>query len=183
MIRGTEQTIENGSGNIQAARDVNIVNNHYFKGYKPVGIRFYENDICIVLEAFNTYSNSYFEEPNLHDKEFELICKPEKNQINNLSPEYFQIICDEYLPYFRKVEKFLKAPQNKDYLRYYKKTAIQINFRIGVLKKYFTHFEDILNQILNDIIGNLDSNIVNDIDLFIIFMNYMYWHCDIGRRG
>lgn len=178
---GIEQTIDNGNGNIQANGDVSVINN-YFNGYAPVGIRFYENDICMVLEAFNVYIDGNEEEFENENKEFELICKPEKNQINNLSEGYFQTICDSYLPYFKKVEIFLKAPQNKDQLKKYEKTAMQINFRIGVLRKYCNYFEDILNIILNEVVENVDSNIVKDIDVFIIFINYMYWNCDIGRR-
>ena len=178
----TEQVVENGNNNLQAGRDAKVINN-YFSEYRPVGIRFYEDDICMVLNAFNEYCDNVEDlKQDMDIDEFEMVGKPEKNRLNNLSEEYFQTICDEYLPYFKKVESFLKAPQNKLFLKNYRKTADQIKFRIGVLRKYYEYFEDVLNVILNEIIADKESVVVKDIDVFIIFINYMYWNCDIGRR-
>lgn len=182
MLRTNKQRIEEGDGNIQSNGDVQVTYN-YFSDYQPSVIRFYEGDICEVLEKFN----SYLEEDNgnssgLQVDEFEVVDKPEKNRLNNLSVEYFQMICEEYLTYFRKIDVFLKAPQNKKYLAMYRKTAAQLKFRIGVIRKKFVYFEDVLESILMDVIGNKESSIVTNIDLFIVFINYMYWNCDIGKR-
>lgn len=182
MLRTSKQAIEQGNGNIQSNGDV-LINNNYFRDYQPSIIRFYEGDICEVLKKFN----SYLEEvegnnSGLQDDEFEVVDKPEKNRLNNLSLEYFQMICEEYLTYFRKIDNFLKAPQNKMYLAMYRKTAIQLKFRISVIRKNYVYFEEVLESILLEVIGNKESSVVNNIDLFIIFLNYMYWNCDIGKR-
>lgn len=176
------QKIENGNGNIQAQGDVAVVNN-YFRDYQPSIIRFYEGDICKVLEKFKEYIAGIEEpEESISLSELELIEKPEKNCLNNLSEDYFETICEEYLTYFWKIDLFLKAPQNKEYMKLYRKTAMQLNFRIGVLRKRFEYFEEVLHEILNNIISNDESSVVKNIDVFIVFINYMYWNCDIGKR-
>jgi len=174
------QKIENGNGNIQAQGNVNV---NFFRDYKPNAIRFYENDICEVLKKFEEHADDIDEyEGDASLSELELIEKPEKNILNNLSEDYFTIICDEYLTYFRKIDQFLKAPQNKEYMKLYRKTATQLNFRISVLRKRYEYFEEVLHEILNSIISNEKSKVVENIDVFIIFINYMYWNCDIGKR-
>lgn len=78
MLRTSKQMIEEGDGNIQSNGDVQVTYN-YFSDYQPSVIRFYEGDICEVLEKFN----SYLEEDNgissgSQDDEFEVVDKPEK---------------------------------------------------------------------------------------------------------
>jgi len=176
------QKIGNGNGNIQAQGDVAVVHN-YFQDYQPNVIRFYEGDICEVLRKFEEYIDGIEDpESDIILSELELIEKPEKNCLNNLSEDYFQTICKEYLTYFRKIDLFLKAPQNKKYMKLYRKTATQLNFRISVLRKRFEYFEEVLDEILNNIVSNQESSVVQNIDVFIVFINYMYWNCDIGKR-
>lgn len=176
-----KQTIKEGNGNIQARGDVAVTNN-YFRDYQPGVIRFYEGDICEVLSRFDEYISNEEVEETVEIDEYELIEKPEKNQLNNLSDEYFKMICDEYLTYFKKIDAFLRAPQNKEYLKMYRKTAAQLKFRIGVIRKKFEFFEEVLEEILLEVVANKESNVVKNIDVFIIFLNFMYWNCDIGKR-
>ncbi len=187
MLNTKEQTISNGDGNIQAHGNVDISRN-YFIDYKPPHITFCEQNILAVIEEFNS-NLDLFEESgteNILDGEFENIDKTEKNKLNKLSDEYFDTICEEYLPYFYKIDKFLKAPQNKDTLVKYRKIAQQLKVSIAAKRKKFDYFEEILDDIMATIIDAIregrqkfDEDVVN---VFIIFLNYMYWNCDIGRR-
>lgn len=171
--------VASGDGNILTAGNVAIEN--YF-AYTP-GIRFYEKDICKVLSEFDDYIDNINKNNVLNSsEEFEIIGKPEKNRINNLSDEYFHTMYEDYLPHFNKIDIFLKDPKNKKYLRMYQKTAAQLKFRISVLRQKYTYFEEVLGAILDDIIANQNSEIVDNIDIFILFINFMYWNCDIGRR-
>lgn len=184
MKYSASQEIQNGSNNIQTGRDANIININCFKTYKPHAIRFYEKDICTVIEAFNVYVDEIkndLEKVDL-DREFQLTEKPKKNKLNNLSEEYFKMICEEYLPYFNKIDVFLRAPQNKAYLNKYRKTVAELKFRISTLRKHYEYFEDVLTAILNEVLNSGNDSIIEHRDVFIIFINYMYWNCDIGRR-
>lgn len=118
MFNGDKQTIESGSHNIQAGGDVNISTN-YYSGYCPAKIVFYENDICDVINEFDQYTELFAGDPidNTENTEFDFIFKSEKNELNNLSEEYFEIICDSFLEYFEKIKHFLGLPQNKEILK------------------------------------------------------------------
>lgn len=173
------QSIGMGSRNVQA-RDITI---QYFNDYHPSVLRFYENDICMVIEKFNNYIEEVGDDiEEVTEPDLGYVEKPKKNRINNLSEEYFQSICEEYLPYFKKIDDFLRAPQNKKYLKKYKTTAKELKFKIDVERKNYTYFEEILNAILLNVLNGTNQSIIENRDVFIVFLNYMYWNCDIGRR-
>lgn len=184
MLNTNEQTISNGDGNIQAQGNVDNSRN-YFIDYKPAHITFYEQDIFAVIEDFNRHLDLFEENgnENITDKEFENIEKPEKNRLNKLSDEYFDTICEEFLPYFYKIDKFLKAPQNKSTSVKYRKIAQQLKVSIAANRRKFDYFEEILDDIVATIVGAIRENKQNfDVNVIIVFLNYMYWNCDIGRR-
>lgn len=184
MLNTKEQTISNGDGNIQAQGNVDISQN-YFIDYKPAHINFYEQDIFAVIEEFNSHLDLFEENEaeNILDEEFENIDKTEKNRLNKLSEEYFNTICEEFLPYFYKLDNFLKAPQNKNILRKYRKVAQQLKISIAANRKRFDYFEEILDDIVATMIDAVrESKQDLDVNVIIVFLNYMYWNCDIGRR-
>ena len=55
MQSENRQSIGVGSGNVQA-RDITV---QYFSNYHPSVLRFYENDICMVIEEFNNYIEEF----------------------------------------------------------------------------------------------------------------------------
>ena len=182
-MSNTKQSIVDGDNNIQASRDVNI-NNNYFMNYEPAQIVFHEADICEVINTFKNYTDLF--DDNLEDdgKELEIILKPEKNRINNLSEDYFKNICENFLPFFKKVDIFLKAPQNKKITRKYRSIALQLNNHIAVIRKNYNYFEEVLNKIVIDVRDTLSMQGKSiEVDVLIVFINYMYWNCDIGRRA
>lgn len=184
MFNGNEQTIENGDNNIQAAGDVNITNN-YYSGYCPAKIVFFEDDICDVINEFAQYTDLFDEEEGKgsNGTEFDFVFKTEKNKLNNLSEDYFQTICEGFLEYFGKIKQFLELPQNKSFLRKYKKSALQLKVHIEVIRKNFEYFEQILNYVTYEIVNNTThEKIKSNPDLIILFINFMYWNCDIGKK-
>lgn len=115
MFNSSEQTISNGNGNVQAQGDVNI--NNYFQNHEYIHINVYEKDIFNVIEQFEEnidLFDGFDDNIENNDLEFDLIEKERKNELNKLSPEYFQVICDDFLPLFYKIDDFLKSPQNKE---------------------------------------------------------------------
>ena len=184
MLNTKEQTINDGDGNIQAQGNVDISQN-YFIDYKPTHITFYEQDIFAVIEEFNDNLDLFEGNgvENISAEEFENIDKTEKNRLNKFSDEYFDTICKDYLPYFYKLDDFLKAPQNKSILQKYRKIAQQLKFSIAANRKKFDYFEEILDDIVATVIRAIrDREQDFDVNVIIIFLNYMYWNCDIGRR-
>lgn len=184
MLNTNEQTISNGSGNIQAQGNVDNSRNYFFD-YKPAHITFYEQDIFAVIEEFNKHLDLFEENGdfNISDAEFENIDKIEKNRLNKLSDEYFDTICEEFLQYFYKIDRFLKSPQNKDVLKKYRKIAQQLKVSIAANRTKFNYFEEILDDIVATILKAVKQSEQNlDVNVIIVFLNYMYWNCDIGRR-
>ena len=181
LLSSNKQEIGEGSNNIQAGGDVIIQCIQNKDPMEP--IRFYEDDICAVLEEFDNYVEE-IEQVIVEESNFELdyIEKPEKNRLNNLSEEYFEYMTEEYLSYFYKIDEFLKAPQNKEHLKKYKNTAKGLNMRIAVIRKNYQYFEDVLLEFVNAVENSKNDNMKEHRILFMVFLHYMYWNCDIGRK-
>ena len=174
MFNSSEQTISNGNGNVQAQGDVNI--NNYFQNHEYIHINVYEKDIFNVIEQFDDNIEN-------NDLEFDLIEKERKNELNKLSPEYFQVICDDFLPLFYKIDDFLKSPQNKEALKKYRKVACFLKHSITAKRDKFGAFEEVLDDIVCTLVRNITiSGATIDAVNVVVFLNYMYWNCDIGRR-
>lgn len=124
--------VKKGNNNIQALGNVYIEN--YFSDYHPTRIVFYEVDLCNIIEEFDKYTDFYDNSDieTSSDDEFKYLLKPEKNILNKLSDESFDIILEDFLPYFNKVKTFLELPQNKELLKKYKKSVVQLKVHITI---------------------------------------------------
>lgn len=184
MFNSSEQTISNGNGNVQAPGDVNI--NNYFQNHEYIHINVYEKDIFNVIEQFEEnidLFDGFDDNIENNDLEFDLIEKERKNELNKLSPEYFQVICDDFLPLFYKIDDFLKSPQNKEALKKYRKVACFLKHSITAKRDKFGAFEEVLDDIVCTLVRNITiSGATIDAVNVVVFLNYMYWNCDIGRR-
>lgn len=186
------QRINNGNENIQIGGDVNAENlsiNLFKDPFVPKAIIFYEEHLVEVIEVFD---KEYGKKMDVHSDEYEKKIeelkkfkdtkKDKKNKKNRLSEIYFRTICDRYLHYFDKIDIFLMSPMNIEFNKKYQSSAIAINMQIMVLRHEFDKFEEILLHILQGIIENGKDTFKDNIDIFIVFINYMYWNCDIGER-
>lgn len=144
--------------------------------------RFYEDDIRQVILIFSEKVKFDEVEPKT-DENLEYIAKPEKNKINNIDEEYFSEIKDISLAYFKDIENFLKNPMNIELKRKYKNTVADL--RGYIHKNIESHsFMSLLEGIIEHVIGNDDkASIYRYRDLVRIFVHYMYWNCDIGRKS
>lgn len=185
---GLNQEIHNGNNNKQAGRDLIEINNenYFVEAYKPRPIIFYEDDIVNVIEIFNKeYGSKIYKDENYNSNveldEFEMIEKEEKNKKNKLSEAYFSMICDRYLIYFKKINNFLRSPINGRYRDKYRSTAMVLNMQITQKRSEYDYFDEILTGIVTDIISK-ECKLKEDSAVFIMFLNFMYWNCDIGER-
>ncbi len=104
-----------------------------------------------------------------------------KNRINGLSDEYFtQFIEAESMPYMRTIDKFLKDPRNKDWLKRYNNVAFHLRHSYALHREHFKSFEMIFGDVLNRL--HLHGQIPGNERLASIFLHYMYCFCDFGRR-
>ncbi len=173
------QTISNGNGNNMAGRD--IINNYYSSDEH---IDLYENDIRNLIEIFDANLNIFDDNPTevVEGGKYDFTEKERKNQLNNLSNDYFNILCDDFLPYFYKIDNFLKNPQNKKLYDKYKNVSLYLKATIEANRRKYDKFEEIISDVTNKILNvTQNSNSMNSA-LVSVFLNYMYWNCDIGRR-
>lgn len=108
------------------------------------------------------------------------ILKP-KNQLNNLSEEYFESnIVEDSMPHFKTIKEFLSNPRNTVWRKRY--TNISRQFR----NKYQTHRADFgsFEKIFDDIFDRLQTRgqLAGQDALVYTFLHYMYCTCDLGRR-
>lgn len=169
-----------GSENSQAGRDITNVNNYYSS--MPRAIHLYPNDIKELVEGLFSCVEGYTEGEHYNPSDLTYTDKEEKNKLNSLSDEYFRFIVDEQLAYFHTIDEFLKDHKNKDLLKIYHKTTSVIRWRIAIIKRKFETFEEIIFTICNELMEAKAHCFSGKEYLCIIFINYMYWACDIGKR-
>lgn len=175
MIDKTIQKIK-GNNNHQAGRD--IINHNYYFEHSREPIIFNQEDIKNVIICFDKLINKINSEPLDMSK----IPIEEKNEINKLSEDYFELIKEESLEYFSKIDSFLKDPKNKEYLKMYTNTAVELKHKITINRKKYDCFEEILEELYDSICYNDVGEINFDKRLIWVFLNYMYCNCDIGKK-
>ena len=177
MLDTVEQKIS-GNGNVVAGGDIiltEIINNENH-------IVLYEDDIVNVIKQFDEHMDLFDENTYalVEGGKYDFAEKEKKNILNNLSDEYFEIIKEEFLPYFYKIDDFLKNPQNKKIQQTYKKVSLRLKTTIQANRRKFNCFEEILSDISNTL-SKADKSNVEPL-VVMVFLNYMYWNCDIGRK-
>ena len=171
MSKKIEQNI-NGSNNITAGRDV------YIKYSSQEPLRFYDEDFKIIILAFAKNLKSMTD----HITDF---IKPDiqnKNKINKLSDEYFEYIKENSLPYFSQIDDFLKDPINDEFLYKYQATVKELQHLVIIYRKKVNSFEELFEMIFRYILEQNLSELKEKRDLILLFIHYMYWNCDIGRK-
>ncbi len=143
--------------------------------------RFFEEDIQKVILLFSN-NKDWAQISPIKEDNFDYINKKEKNKLNNVSEDYFADIRDNSLKSFDIIDDFLKDPRNVKLLQYYINTVSDLRGYIFQNKDSYT-FEDILESIIRNIAGEKpDDDIFRVRALVRVFVHYMYWNCDIGRK-
>ena len=145
--------------------------------------RFFEKDIRDVILLFA--KDSDWKKNVVPDRRDDLVYidKIQKNKLNGVDETYFSSIKEHSLKFFDCIEAFLKDPRNMDLLDMYENTVSDL--RGYILKNLDQHsFTQILEFIIETIAGEPeDSDIFRKRGLVRIFVHYMYWNCDIGRKS
>ncbi len=143
-------------------------------------LRIFPEDIKDIIIAFSD---------NKDDIELEEIKDPFKhvdielkNKINNLNEDYFNFIKDKSQVYFSQISKFLGDPKNKEFLEQYENISNELQAKIITNRDKFTEFNKIFEYYYDFILAKCPE-LKKKKRLIRIFLHFMYWSCDIGKKN
>lgn len=137
-------------------------------------LNFDENDLKEIINSFSKVDKKKAKLPQIPIRDIE-----KKNEINNLSKEYFNNVIKRNLIYLDQIREFLTNPINAEYLSKYENTIDDINEEIVVHRDDFDKFDLIFNYLYKFIIEN-NPELKSNRKLVRLFLHYMYYNCDIG---
>lgn len=137
-------------------------------------LSFDENDLKEIINSFSKIDTKKGDLPKIPKRDIE-----KKNELNNLSNEYFNNAIKKSLIYLDQIRDFLMDPINLEYLNKYENTIDDINEEIIVHRGEFDKFDLIFNYLYKFIIEN-NPELKNNRSLVRLFLHYMYYNCDIG---
>jgi len=106
----------------------------------------------------------------------------EKNRLNNMSPEFADLLSKRYMVYTRQIEDFLAQPGNGESLRQYEAAVEEFQTKIIAHRAEFQSFDKLFNYLIELLIAR-DGVLGRNKPLLRALVFYMYWHCDIGRSA
>ena len=158
-----------------------LIKRHHLQKYL-LPDQFYEKDIRDIIVLFSR-NTSWIDTPPVTDtNQFTFADKVKKNALNGLDEAYFSEIKSHSLKFFCSIDYFLKDPRNTAYLKDYLNTTSELR---GYIQRHSADysFKDILETIIENIIGaDTQSDVFKERMMVRVFVHYMYWHCDIGRK-
>ena len=104
-----------------------------------------------------------------------------KNEINKLSKDYFDNVIKKNITYFDEIRNFLGNPDNKKLLDKYNNTIDDLNEEITLHRDEYEKFEMILNHLYKIVLSKFPE-LDNKRALIRVFLHYMYYNCDIGKK-
>lgn len=141
---------------------------------------FYDEDICDVIKAFPEPEEISLELDK--NKKWLFAPKEEKNTINKLSQDYFHNTLLEDIKYFDKIEMFLKDPANNKLKKKYNETVYELRRKIETYHSQYDAFEKIFDVLFDYIFYRNIESLKTNRSLIAIFLHYMYFICDIGKK-
>lgn len=144
--------------------------------------QFYEQDIRDVIVLFGKNTNWATVDPIANEDKIEYIDKELKNALNNVDDAYFKDIKDYSLKYFRDIDRFLHDPINSEYLVMYLNTIADLRAYILRNEASYT-FVQLLESIIEQIVGVDCKQDIHKVRALVrVFVHFMYWNCDIGKK-
>lgn len=155
---------------------------HQFGLYMFIApLRFYEKDLRNVIIVFAEQSKMISTEAKSYITSFTVIDKEKKNELNNLSKEYFEFIKSHSLQYFDEIENFLRDPKNETYTRMYSNTVSDLQEAITIERNRFNEFDHIIKHLVDYTVENNEDKLINLRKIVRVFIHFMYFNCDIGK--
>jgi hypothetical protein len=142
-------------------------------------LQFYEKDLKDIIIKFSEMKSQLAEKIDEKQSQIRWIDKEKKNELNNLSKNYFDFIKRNSLAYFTSIESFLKDPVNNKYRQYYENTVSDLQEKILIKRNEYFKFEAMLGNLFDYVFDN-SPELKNKRKLIRVFLHYMYFNCDIG---
>ncbi|PVX44931.1 hypothetical protein C8C85_0689 [Flavobacterium sp. 103] len=137
-------------------------------------LSFDENDLKEIINSFSKIDKKKGDLSKIPKRDIE-----KKNELNNLSNEYFSNVIKKNLIYLDQIRDFLMDPINDEFLNKYENTIDDINEEIIVHRDEFDKFDLIFNYLYKFIIES-NPELKSKRSLVRLFLHYMYYNCDIG---
>ena len=144
-------------------------------------LRFYEKELRDVIIVFSEQSKTISTEAKSYITSFTVIDKEKKNELNNLSKDYFEFLKSHSLQYFEEIEKFLCDPKNETYMKMYSNTVSDLQGTITIERNRFNEFEHIVEHLISYVVGNNEDKLKDIRRIVRVFLHFMYFNCDIGK--
>jgi len=144
-------------------------------------LQFYENDLRELVVAFSKLRFNDTEVRSIvttvHGIPIEL-----KNKLNLLSKDYFDAVLKKSVKEFSKIEYFLNDPNNEVFLKMYQNTISDLQEEIVLNRSDYHLFDEILNHLYRIFIDENNIILLQNRKLIRVFLHYMYFYCDIGKK-
>ncbi|MBF0320432.1 MAG: restriction endonuclease [Nitrospirae bacterium] len=105
----------------------------------------------------------------------------DKNNMNNMTPEYAKAQRRKYLKETKIIDDFLAAPENNSLLLLYQSAVDEFQHKIIANRKDHQTFDKIM-EYLSDSLFDRDGDLSRNKRLTRAMLFYMYWKCDIGNE-
>lgn len=145
-------------------------------------LQFDESDLKNLIEAFHktiTAKNKV----GVNIEDFSYLEMDRKNQLNNLSKDYFDSVMKRHYAYFGAIDDFLKDPINRKLQGQFDDLVDELNAKITIHQKDYFAFEKLLDELYDYVISNNYEFKQSGIKRLVrVFINYMYCNCFIGKK-
>lgn len=103
-----------------------------------------------------------------------------KNELNNMSEDYANVLRNRYLKDTAQIQQFLAAPENLDVLNKYETIIVEFQLKIISKRKNYQTFDEVMEYLVDLLFGR-DPILRQHKRLTRAILFYMYWDCDIGK--
>ena len=144
----------------------------------PLGVS--PDELAEVIDAFSAHSTT------LKDVVVALptvrVSLVDKNELNAMSKKYSAELSRRHLKDVGNVKAFLELPEN-DFIREKFQAAVN-DFQLEIIakRKDYQTFDNVLQALKAVLIGR-DELLRRNKRLTELLLFYMYWNCDIGKKG
>ncbi|MBN2267244.1 MAG: HNH endonuclease [Candidatus Babeliaceae bacterium] len=120
------------------------------------------------------------ENPSSSSKsDFLVIDIEKKNELNKMSPEYYEFMRDNHQPYFGRIEEFLRNPANEKIANLYYEIVDELNSKIAAERDRFDGFENVMVEIRD----SAKTRLVDNPRTLNVLLSFTYFKCDVGRKN
>lgn len=145
-------------------------------------IRFSWDDLKDLIISFHTALNQEGEGTSVSKYDFSETEIEEKNKLNKLGEEYFEVMKAEYEPYFSEVFNFLKSPMNSEISELYYEIVDELRLKIAANRDRFDRFEQVLIEFGDAASIARREQLKGKRRVLNVLLSFMYFECDIGRK-